>query len=64
MASTPSQNPIVGVFYAVHNYGPIRLEEITKVSGLVEIHAQQALKTLMDQRFIAKGKEGYLRTFS
>jgi hypothetical protein len=41
-------------FYAVSRNSPVRLADVVRISGLVEIRAQRALKELVDQKFIRK----------
>lgn len=47
-------------FNVVFKNAPVRLADVIRLSGLVEIRAQRALKELLDQKFIRKSKNGYV----
>lgn len=47
-------------FNVVFRNAPVRLADVIRLSGLVEIHAQRALKELLDRKFIQKSKKGYV----
>lgn len=59
---TPAQETsvaLIAVFNTVNTHGPIRLDDVVRLSGVVEISAFRALRTLLGQRFISKGRDGY-----
>lgn len=59
---TPTQETsvaLISVFNTVSTHGPIRLNDVVRLSGVIEIQAWRALKTLLGQRFVLKSKDGY-----